>query len=117
MGLPSGEKTGCVRSRSCVVRRRVLPEATSRSTTRELLGVFACGLSRFVIAIVFPSGDHESGEGAGPGGWAMGRLHAPLVTRRVLPPLGLINHTCDGVTASRTRKSSSTISNARLFLS
>src|SRR5204862_1515282 len=82
-----------------------------------MLGVFSCAFSRLVIAIVFPSGDHDSGDGAGPGGWAMGRLHAPLVTRRALPPFEPITQTCDGVTASRIRKSSSTLSTARLFLS
>src|SRR6266498_1680888 len=113
----SGENTGCVSSRSCDVSRRVAPVETSTSTTREMLGVFACGLSRLVIAIVLPSGDQDSGDGAGPGGWAMGRLQAPLVMRRAVPPLEEITHTCDGVTASRIRKSSSLISNERLFLS
>ena len=87
MRVPSGENVGCDSSRSCVVSLRVAPVATSTRTTREMFGVFSCGFSRLTTAIVLPSGDHDNGDGAGPGGWAIGRLHVPLVRRRAAPPL------------------------------
>src|SRR5881394_426901 len=99
MCVPSGEKTGCVSSDVRVVRRFTSPVATSTSATREMFGVASCGVSRRGIAIVFPSGDHESGDGAGPGGCAIGTLHAPLVTRRDFALFASTIQTCDGVTA------------------
>src|ERR1051325_657904 len=103
MRVPSGEKTGCVSSSSIVVRRRVWPGATAASATRQEFVVPACADSRLVMAIVFPSGDQESGDGAAPGGWAMGRLQEPEVTRRALPPAAGTTQTWDGVGSSRMR--------------
>src|SRR5438552_16273089 len=82
-----------------------------------MIGEPPVGVSRRVIAIVFPSVDHDSGEGEGQGGCAIGRLHAPFVTRRDLPLIGSTIQMCDGVGAVVVRKSSSPISNERLFLS
>src|SRR5437764_980817 len=103
MFAPSGEKTGCVSSASRAVRRLTLPVATSTSATREASGVPAWAVSRRVMAMVLPSGDHDSGDGAGPGGCAIGTLQAPLVTRRDLPPAGSTSQTCDGVAAAVLR--------------
>ena len=103
MCAPSGENAGCVSSASRVVRRCTAPVATSTSATRDASGVPACTVSRRVMAIVFPSGDHESGDGAGPGGCAIGRLHAPLVTRRDLPLAASTTQMCEGVGATVVR--------------
>src|SRR5262245_34360804 len=80
-------------------------------------GVFSCGDSRRVMAIHLPSGDQANGEGAGPGGWATGRLHDPLVSRRAAPPFGETSQMCDGVSAALVRKSSSSTSNDLLLRS
>jgi len=65
--------------------------ATSTTATCAMSGVFSCGDSRRVMAIDLPSGDQDSGEGAGPGGCATGRLHVPEVRRRAGPPsMGMI---------------------------
>src|SRR5262245_7822358 len=110
--LPSGEKTGWLSSIVWVVSRRVAPVATSTSATWATSGVFSWGVSRCVMAMVFPSGDQDSGEGAGPGGCATGRLQGPLVTRRASPPSADTIQTCEGVGATVVRKSSSPTSNA-----
>src|SRR5437763_14499581 len=96
------------------VRRVTAPEATSTSAMRLLFGVPPCAVSRRVTAIVFPSGDHASGDGAGPGGCATGRLHEPLVSRRALSPEADTRQMCDGAGAAVVRESSSPISRARL---
>src|SRR3954453_16491100 len=97
MCVPSGVNTGWVSSRSGAVRRFTDPEATSTRETRLLFGVPPCDVPRCVMAMVFPSGDHASGDGAGPGGCATGRLQEPLVRRRAFSPEGEMSQMCDGV--------------------
>src|SRR4029077_299234 len=100
MCVPSGVKTGCVSSCSRAVRRWTFLEATSTTSTRLLFGVPPCEVARWVMAMLFPSGDHASGDGAGPGGCATGRLHEPLVKRRAFSPDAETSQTCDGVGAA-----------------
>ena len=64
-----------------------------------------------MTAIILPFGDHDRGEGAGPGGWATGRLQVPDVTRRAVPPFEGMTQTCEDVGSSRIRYSSSPTSN------
>ena len=103
MRVPSGENTGWPSSTWWVVNRRVVPVATSTRATCAMSGVFSWGDSRRVMAIVFPSGDHDKGEGTGPGGCATGRLHGPLVTRRAAPPSEATSQRWDGVGAAVVR--------------
>src|SRR5258707_761605 len=83
---PSGEKTGCVSSRSFVVSRRSCPVATSTKATRAESGVRAGGASRGVPASALGGGARDGGGAAGRGGGARGRLHVPGAPPLALPP-------------------------------
>src|SRR5262245_7593740 len=64
--------------------------------------------------IDLPSGDHTIGDAGGPGGWLVGSLHAPAVSRFIDPPSAATTHRCVGNTAAVIVKSSFTISNESL---
>src|SRR5437867_3507143 len=91
------------------------PVATSTSITALWLRSPECGVGTLAIAIVLPSGDHASGDEGAPGGKLTGKLQLPDVRRRaaVAPSLGT-SHTCVGVGAVATRKSSLPTSNESL---
>src|SRR5262245_34848813 len=91
------------------------PLATSSSCTALGLRSPECAVGTLAMAIDFPSGDHASGDEGAPGGKLTGRLQVPDVSRRAgaLPSLPT-SHTCVGIAAFVTRKSSLPISNESL---
>ncbi len=65
-------------------------------------------------AIDAPSGDQAIGAAGGPGGWLVGRLHDPDVSRRAAPPSDGTIQMWVGVGAVVTVKSSFWISKESL---
>src|SRR5256885_5013962 len=84
--LPSGEKSGVNSNFGFFVSGRAVPAATSTTCTFVWSLSPYTGVSCRVMRSCLPSGDHDSGDGTGPGGSYVGRLHAPVVMRLAVPP-------------------------------
>src|SRR5579864_759457 len=87
------------------------PSATSMTCSDCCCPPPECGDWRSVKMIDLASGDQPIGDAGGPGGWLVGRLHDPDVSRFIDPPSDDTIHRCVGSTAAVTVKSSLTISN------
>src|SRR5262249_41709356 len=83
---PSGEKSPKPSILWCPVSLRIAPLSTSSTCTVRRSLSPECGSSCRVNVRSFPSLDQESGEAGELGGRVFGRLHAPDVRRRALPP-------------------------------